>query len=603
MNLFEELRHRNVFKVAIAYIVVGWVLVQIADVMTDSFSAPDWVMKVFIGFLLLGLPVAVVFAWAFELTPEGLKRARDLPPDMPKDPRSGRFLSRVTIVTLVVAVAWLGWDKLQGPRDGSPVASTDKSIAILPFSDFSPEGDHAWFADGLTDEILNALARTGDLRVASRTSSFVYRDADEEAPEIGRALDVAHILEGSVRRAGDRIRVTAQLIRAADDVHLWSETFDASSRDSIEIQEAIAFRIASILDTALDADELAEMVAAGTESIDAWESYLRMREFEFAESADHDSRRAWEFVALYQSVIDADPQFAEAHATAAYVFQRWLDPSSIPRPPEGLDRQELRELFTDSSRSAIRYARTDSARLSAEINRAVFEVRPLDFVQLAAEQLELDRDNRDYWRVYLAALLSVSDYDRARGAVEAYFSHDFGHMKHLSRAFQLILRIDPERGAEEARRALALPSPPAETYYQAHRAFLNAGLIAEAAELARRYEEVATTPDLLLMVRIRQACAEGRVNDADALFEEFGATLIDDAVSNLRWLALQTLGRHAEALATIRNFDHPDTLFSLFVLMPYTHFDPRPFPNLNARLVERGAARNEAPPMNFFCKR
>ena len=141
--------------------------------MTDSFSAPDWVMKVFIGFVLLGLPVAVVFAWAFELTPEGLKRARDLPPDMPKDPRSGRFLSRVTIVTLVVAVAWPGWDKLQGPRGGSPVASTDKSMAVLLFSDFSPEGDHAWFADGLTDEILNArLVERGAARNEAPPMNF-----------------------------------------------------------------------------------------------------------------------------------------------------------------------------------------------------------------------------------------------------------------------------------------------------------------------------------------------------------------------------------------------------------------------------------------------
>lgn len=603
MNFFEELKYRNVFKVAVAYIVVGWVLVQIADVMTASFGAPDWVMKIFIAFLALGWPLALVLAWAFELTPDGVKRASELPANIKKDPRSGRLLNRVTIITLVIAVAWLGWDKLQRPTEDTAAVTVDKSIAVLPFADFSPDGDHTWFADGLTDEILNALARTGDLRVASRTSSFAFRDSDEEAPDIGKALDVAHILEGSVRRAGDRIRVTAQLVRAADDVHLWSETFDARASDSIEIQENIAFRIASILDTALDADELARMVAAGTESIDAWEGYLRMREYELAEIADHDSLGAWEFIALYRRVVAADPEFAEAHVAAARVFQRWLDPSTIARPPQDLDRQQLRELFTDASRSAVRYARTENARLSAEIDRAMFEVRPRDLVRLTGELLELDRNSRGFWSARFGALLRASDFDGARDAVDAYFAHDFDHLNDLSNVFQAIVRIDAPRGIEEARKALALPSPSAEVYYQAHRAFLIAGLVDEGAELLRRYEELSPGPDFLLMVRIRQACAEGRVNDADALYDEFGDVLLDDASSNLRWLVLQTLGRRAEAVEVLRKFDQPDTLFRLFGLMSYTHFDPRPLPNLNARLVERGAERHEAPPMSFFCRR
>jgi TolB-like protein len=235
-GFIDELKHRNVFRVAIAYIIVGWLVAQVADLVVDAFNLPDSFLQMIIVLLVLGFPIAVVFAWAFELTPEGVKRAKDLPADMPKDPRSGKFLNRLTIIMLVIAVAWLGWDKLER-GDTAPVsldeAVIDKSIAVLPFADFSADASHAWFADGLTDEILNALARIRDLRVASRSSAFQYRDAAQDIPKVAAELGVAHILEGSVRRAGDRIRVTAQLIRASDDAHLWSETYDASSEDSI----------------------------------------------------------------------------------------------------------------------------------------------------------------------------------------------------------------------------------------------------------------------------------------------------------------------------------------------------------------------------------
>ena len=162
-GFIEELRYRNVFRVAIAYIVAGWLLAQAADLAADAFNAPDWVIQMLIVVLLIGLPVTVFLAWAYELTPEGVKRAKDLPADIPKDPRSGKTLNRITLVTLIVAVAWLGWDKLPRPviEPATDVTTEvgDKSIAVLPFADFSPGGDHAWFADGLTDEILNALAR------------------------------------------------------------------------------------------------------------------------------------------------------------------------------------------------------------------------------------------------------------------------------------------------------------------------------------------------------------------------------------------------------------------------------------------------------------
>ncbi len=192
MNFFEELRHRNVFRVAIAYCVVGWVIVQVADIATESFAAPEWVMRTLILFLLLGLPIALFLSWAYELTPEGVKRADDLPEDMPKDPRAGKRLNAAIIAGLAIAVVGLLWDKFSGEE--AMVATqaqnvvADKSIAVLPFADFSPDENQGWFADGLTDEILNALARAEDLRVASRTSAFSYRDSDKGMPTIAKEL-------------------------------------------------------------------------------------------------------------------------------------------------------------------------------------------------------------------------------------------------------------------------------------------------------------------------------------------------------------------------------------------------------------------------------
>ena len=360
-GFIDELKHRNVVRVAVAYIIVGWLVAQVADLVVDAFNLPGSFLQMIIVLLVLGFPIAVVFAWAFELTPEGVKRAKDLPADMPKDPRSGKFLNRLTIVTLVIAVAWLGWDKLErGDTTPTPTESAvvDKSIAVLPFADFSADADHAWFADGLTDEILNALARIRDLRVASRSSAFQYRESAQDIPKVAAELGVAHILEGSVRRAGDRIRVTAQLIRASDDAHLWSDTYDASSEDSIEIQEKIAFEIASVLDTAMDPEELKRMVEAGTDSIPAWESYLRLLDVANRAFDEMDPSRNAEIFEHYETALRLEPEFGEAHLVMADTLYGWLNPSDFSHPPAGYTIDDLKARFRGAALAAARFART-----------------------------------------------------------------------------------------------------------------------------------------------------------------------------------------------------------------------------------------------------
>ena len=607
-GFFEELRHRNVVRVAVAYVVVSWLVAQVADLVVDAFNLPDSFLQMVIVLLVLGFPVALILAWAFELTPEGLKPAREVPADAPKDPRSGRFLNRVTIVTLIIAVAWLGWDKVQRPgvepTTFEPTAVADTSIAVLPFADFSPGADHAWFADGLTDEILNALARIRDLRVASRTSSFAYRNSEQDARSIASELDVAHILEGSVRRAGDRIRVTAQLIRAADDAHLWSETFDATSDDSIEIQERIAFDIASLLDTAMDPAELEKMVAAGTDSIAAWEAYVRMRDLflRSVEQFDPTGESAG-ILGLYREAIVEDPAFGEAHLLFAEIVDGWLSPSAIVFGPPEMSADALGELFRQASADAARYARNEDDRLRAEILRAGVQLRYIDMIELTRDRIQYHPDDRNVWANHLSALISASRYNEAAVFARQATEHDFGNDDALSTLFTLAARVDLDVGLAGVELMLAPTSPVPADLYQAHRILLIANRVDEAATVGRRYLDVTTNPTWGLMVRIRQACAEGRVDDADRLYQDFDFSPFDPASSNIQWLALQTLGRTGDATELLRPLDRAQTLHRLGELLSYTHFDPSPYPNLSARLEEQGVMRDAPEPLNFACQR
>ena len=606
-GFFEELQYRNVIRVAIAYVVAGWLIAQVADLAADAFNAPDWVMQMLIVMLLIGLPVALFLAWAYELTPDGVKKAKDLPEDAPKDPRAGRRLNRITIVALVIAVAWLGWDKVQRPVAEPPAAAqteiTDKSIAVLPFADFSADGDHAWFADGLTDEILNALARIRDLRVASRSSAFQYRDAAQDIPKVAAELGVAHILEGSVRRAGDRIRVTAQLIRASDDAHLWSETYDASSNDSIGIQERIAFEIASVLDTAMDPEELRRMVAAGTDSIPAWETYLRLLDLANRAFGEQDASRNDELFVLYNEVQQIDPEFAEAHIVMAETIYGWLNPTDFRQSPPGYTMDELKQRFREAARLAARYAREEPTRLRAEILRANIDVQLARLVELTRGRLSLLPNDNIAWYEHQEALIQASQFDDARAVAQRYFDNRPDNTDGATLLLTSLARADAGLGNQLADELMSQPDPLPAAIYQSHRVYLYLDRVDEARELAERYLSLSTDPMLTFLIRLRQACAEGRTADADAIYDRHEFTAEQDAFANTRWLALKTLGRVEEAQATLQHLDTPETLYALASHLTYSHFDPRPHPNLRALLEEQGIMRNEPVALNFACQR
>ena len=594
-GFIEELKYRNVIRVGAAYVVAGWLIAQVADLVADAFNLPDWFMQMVIILLVLGLPVALFLAWAFELTPEGIKNAHDVPADAPKDPRAGRALNGITIVALVIAVAWLAWDKIH--RTPATISAVDKSIAVLPFDDFSPGGDQTWFADGLTEEILNALARATDLQVASRTSSFAYRDSTEAIPAIAEALDVDHVLEGSVRRDRDRLRVTAQLIRAADDKHLWSENFDGGTEDSIRIQEEIAFQIANALQTAMDPDELARMVAAGTRSVEAWETYLRALALHHEVSSSNDVGRAYEVIAAFESVVAIDPNFADAQLQLAEKWQKQLNPTAIEYDSSGMPRSERRRRYDAAIEAAIENARSEMTRTEAQMRAAAFDLRIADQVALAERMVELAPDKRVGWAWLNYLYQVVGEFDKA---VEAGFmTHSLEAAIDVSDGAIIgnTSRADADKAITLVDELLGAPNPSASVIYQSHRALLAAGQVDRAVALIGMYEQRSNDEEGVSMMRLRQACAEGRVAEADEIYE----ALKQD--SRAQWLLLKTLGFDDQAHELLRPLDTPENLLALSGYLTYPSFEPRDYPLLWSTLTAQGIDRPPARPMAYRCQR
>ena len=550
--------------------------------------------KMVIILLLIGLPVALFLAWAYELTPEGMRKADEVPMDTPKDPRAGRVLNIFIIVALAVAVAWLGWDKLQN-QDGITVA--DKSIAVLPFDDFSPEGDHTWFAEGITEEILNSLARTADLQVASRTSSFAYRGSTLEIPEIADNLGVAHILEGSVRRAGERLRVTVQLIRAADDKHLWSRNFDGSIEDSIDIQEEIAVEIARQLQTAMDPEELAKMTSAGTRSVEAWEIYLRGLALDKQIGDTLDVGQIGEVIALFDRAVEIDPTFADAHLMLADLWETQVNPTSSMYIPSGLPLADRRARFHSALVAAIENARSEATRLEAEMRLADFDLRLTDQIALARKMVELEPEKRDGWSWLNYLYVAVGEFEKSREAGLKAWAAPEEPGSANGPIIQSMHRASIPDALMMVDEVLSAPNPTWSEVYQSHRALLAAGENERAAVLIERYLNLSNDEDGIALMKLRQACAEGRVADADELFEAV------DADSNSRWLFLKTLGRDAEAHELLAIMDTPDSLHSLSGYLTYLSFEPRDYPLLWQTLTAQGINRPPARPMAYRCDR
>lgn len=305
MSFFDELKRRNVFRVGIAYLIGAWLVIQVADIVLENIGAPAWVMKAILLIAVLGFLIALFFAWAFEATPEGLKRESEVDRTQSITRVTGHKLNRAIIVMLVIALAYFVWESRLSDR--APVGvPTDASVAVLAFENMSPDPENAFFAEGISEEILNVLAAVDGLRVASRTSAFSFANSDTSITEIASQLDVAHVLEGSVRKQGMRVRITAQLIDAVNDTHLWSDTYDRDLDDIFAVQEEIAVAISAALTGALGMGQVA--VSAPTKDMAAYELFLRGRQQFFARGFEPLKAS----IADLEAAVSRDPEFAEA---------------------------------------------------------------------------------------------------------------------------------------------------------------------------------------------------------------------------------------------------------------------------------------------------
>jgi TolB-like protein/Tfp pilus assembly protein PilF len=344
-DFFAELKRRNVYKVAVAYAVVAWLLIQVATQVFPFFEFPNWAVQMVVLAMVIGFPIAVVCSWAFEMTPEGIKLERDI--DRRVTRKTGRKLT--ALITVVAALAagvtafrFLHSERGNAERQATLAAEIDsKSIAVLPFENLSEEKANAYFADGIQDEILTRLSKIADLKVISRTSTQRYKSAPENLPEIARQLGVAHVLEGSVQKQGDAVHVTVQLIKAATDSHVWADSFDRKLTDIFSVESEVAKAIADQLQVRLTGREKEVIAAKPTDNPEAYDAYLRG--LAYTVKTQNTPANYLGAQKHFREAVRLDPKFALAWALLSYVDARGYHTTNLQ--PTAALREEARQAF------------------------------------------------------------------------------------------------------------------------------------------------------------------------------------------------------------------------------------------------------------------
>lgn len=604
-GLFAEMKRRNVVRVGIAYVVVAWLILQFADLVLENINAPDWVMQSIMLVLAIGFPLILLFAWAFEITPEGLKTTKEVDRSESVTHNTGRKLDRMIIAVLVVALGYFIWDGRQPNEATTPSAETiaitapetsttapvtetgeitetgtiRRSIAVLPFVNMSSDEEQEWFADGLTEEILNSLARTPDLLVSARTSSFAYKDSEEDVPAIAMALGVDHILEGSVRRSGDRLRVTAQLIRANDGFHLWSQNYDRDVADMIDIQENVAFEIARALKTAIDPDELANFVASGTNSIPAYEAMLKGQAIAAEIGDDGDQYLYLEAKQSYDEAVEIDPEYSEAHFQLARFWAIQLDESLQVAGLTDLSADEILLEFEKAIQSAIQSEEDAATKTYYRAVALTTQNRLKRAAKLFADYLELRPNDQ---RAHVDYVIALSELGRLDEVKDVIFSlqEQFGYNGFLTNtSITTLLYVNDNEALERFTNTALDRFPDSVTMsYQAHRAYLWSGDIDAASQLQPAILASDMGEGSRFLVRLRQLCAENDISGALAVYERDIDKFVEDP--SWFWLANKIMGYDDIAHEYLMNFDAMGKTSTVASFLNYHHFDPRQYPNL-----------------------
>lgn len=352
-DLLSELKRRNVFRVATAYAVVGWLLIQVADIGLESFGAPEWVMKTLFLLVLIGLPVTVVLAWVFELTPDGVRRDSEVPDRTGESQPSSNKLNVVIIGALVIALAFFAFksqDHQSSEQPGEQQAFLEKSIAVLPFINIGGNAEDEYLSDGLAETLLHMLAQIEEIQVAARTSAFKFKNTNEDVRIIGEQLGVATVLEGSIQRSGDRIRITAQLINVGDGFHLWSANFDRTLDDIFAVQDEIASSVVDALQVTL----LGKAPTAVERNAEAYDALLRLKD----DVRSGDVERLVSAVESLQALVQTYPDYVDAHAELATAF-------NLHANRAGLIPEEVRAKALAAAEEAVRLGPESAAANTA----------------------------------------------------------------------------------------------------------------------------------------------------------------------------------------------------------------------------------------------
>jgi len=533
LSVIKELQRRNVFRVALGYIVSCWLLVQVADIVLDNIGAPEWVMQTILLVLALGLPVVLFFSWAFEVTPGGIKRESEIDRSQSITHVTGRKLDRAITFVLVVALAYFAFDKfvVDPARDAEMVESAkqslpapqgpvavEASIAVLPFVNMSNDLDQEYFSDGISEELLNALVRVDGLDVASRTSAFAYKGTNLSIPEIAAELGVTYVLEGSVRKAGDQLRITAQLIDTGKDRHLWSESYDRTLADIFAIQSEIASAITSALKNTLGITEKVTVdFPVLTHDMSAYDLYLKGRDaFTYrAKAADVINSARY----LEQSLA-LDPDFVAAMESLAGTY------SVLPEWTE-LSDEESQEYYNRAMALTDRVLEIDPERsLAWTVRGGLYgnQWANADYRKKWEEALNraLELDPRNvlvhHWRGMVE--IDLGFLDRAREEQERCLELEPKYANCMDHLMDVLTMLEKNDEAMDLL-ALRLENTAAGIYYNQVLAAYMAGNRAAALALIRQIPGGESAP-----VREILATLDGTVQDPQRtlqILEEWAA--------------------------------------------------------------------------------
>ena len=501
------------------------------------------------------------------------------------------------VVLVVVAAAFLLVRSGANETAAAATTSHAKSIAVLPFEDLSPERDQGWFAEGLTEEILNSLARTPDLHVAARTSTMSIQPGDIR--EIGRRLNVAHVLEGSVRRDGDRLRVTAQLIRSSDGFHLWSQNYDRPMRDAVSIQEDIALAIAHALKTVMSPESLQAMVQQGTRSVEAYEEYLKALAYDRRALETGDDNFGRMSAEAFERARTIDPGFAAAQwAAAQYWFGNATRVGSNQTEKRGSEDQRLKEYLLRVD-AAIASSRGRPENFKYRSARALMDLRFREALRLMQMFLRQRPRDVDAWEEVVDLAGYADDRPFMAQAAERIHTLSFETGQPLSRALTAsVLSLDIPNAVRRSREQLQRSPGEALIQYQAHRALLWGGHRDEARAILGRMRSSSLPPENILLAELRQACADGGKGAREIAARIARAS---DSPTSDAWHSANLLGDARRAAEVLRPLDRPDRLTTLMQYLVYPEFDVRPFPNLQAALRADGIERRPPVRPPFTC--